>query len=370
MPLHKEMGRVSAAQAVCTVVIAIIGSATLIVPGGMIKVAAQDAWLSCIVAGAGALLTGLLWLQLVRQWPGRDLFEVVLAAGGRWLGGPIALLLLAWIALTLTGSTWIGADTILTMFLPETPRVVLIASLLIPAACAARSGPVVVARLCQLAFWAILAFLMVLGPLSVPEIELHRLTPLLANGIGPVWKGAGVVIGFMSENMVLVALLPLVKQPARPWRLLAAVTALSAGLVVLLDLWTVTMLGAKLPARYQYPVLLMAHVIGVGDIVERLDALMMAIWVAGVVAKGAFWYWLLCSGMARVLKVKDFRYLVWPSFLPLMAATMAWVESSMAYPDSLRAWTIIFTPLVNLAAPLLLLAATAVRRVQRHTASQ
>jgi len=363
------MSKVSAAQAVCTIVIAIIGSATLIVPGGMIKVAAQDAWLSCILAGAGTLVTGLLWLWLMRQWPGRDLFEVILAAGGRWLGGLIALLLLTWIGLTLTGSTWIGADTILTMFMPETPRVALVASILIPSACAARSRHVVVARLSQVTFWTIVGFLMVLIPLSVSEIELQRLTPILANGVGPVWKGAGVVIGFLSENMALAALLPTVKQPARPWRLLVAITALSAGLVVLLDLWSVTVLGAKFPARYQYPVLLMAHVIGVGDIVERLDALMMAIWVAGAVAKGAFWYWLFCSGLARMLKVKDFRYLVWPSFLPLMAATLAWVESSMAYPDSLRAWTIIFTPLVNLAAPLLLLAATAVRRAQRHAAS-
>jgi spore germination protein KB len=367
--LHKEVGKVSSAQAVYTVVLAIIGSATLIVPGSMIKVAAQDAWIGCLVAGFGTLVTGALWLWLARQWPGRDLFQLVLAAGGQWLGGLVAVVLLIWIGLTLTGATWIGADAILVVFLPETPRSVLAASILIPAAYAARSDYQVVARLSQLTFWGMVGLLLVLIPLSATEMEPLRLAPVLANGFGPVMKGAGVLVGILTENMALIALLPMIRPPVRPWRLLVAVTVLAAGMVLLLDVWTVSVIGARLPGRFQYPVLLMAHVIGVGDILERLDALMMALWIAGEVSKIAFWYWLFCRGIATLLRLKEWRRLVWPFFILLLAASVAWVESSTAYPAALRAWSALFTPVIGLVVPLLLLAATAVRRMQRSSAS-
>lgn len=363
-----KSSKISPAQAVYTIVLAIIGSATLIVPGSMIKVAAQDAWIGCILAAVATLITGGLWLWLAGQLPGRDLFQVVLDAGGRWLGGLVSVVLLIWIWSIITGATWIGADAILVVFMPETPRSVLVASILIPAACAARSRHEVVARLSQLTFWGTVGLLLVLIPLSATEVEPARLAPVLANGFGPVAKGAGVLVGILTENMALVALLPMVRQPVRPWRMLIAATFLAAGMVLLLDIWTVSILGAKFPGRFQYPVLLMAHVIGVGDILERLDALMMALWIAGEVAKIGFWYWLFCRGLARLLRLKDDRYLVWPSFLLLMTGSVAWVESSTAYPAGLRAWSALFTPAVGLVVPLILLAAFALRRSRRTSA--
>lgn len=361
--MQRSSHQISPGQAVAIVVIAIIGSATLIVPGGMIKEAAQDAWLSGLVAMALTLFTGGLWLWLASLWPGRDLFDLVLAAGGRWLGGLIIVLLLLWFYLILTGAVWIGTDTILTVFLPETPRLVLSVSILAPAAYAAHSRHEVIARLSHLSLWAIVLLLLLLIPLSGPSVDFKRLAPPLAGGVAPVWRGALRLVGILSENMVLVTLLPAIRKPVRPWRLLVLATVIAAGMVTVLNLWTVTIFGPKFPARFQYPVLLLAHIISVGDVIERLDALIMALWIAGVVAKAGLWYWLLCRGLARLLGLRSSRTLVWPFFLLLIAGTLTWVENSPAYPGSLRAWTVLFTPPIALAVPLILLAVTAfVRR--------
>jgi spore germination protein KB len=360
--MSRRRASISASQAVMTMVIAILGSATLIVPGGMITAAHQDAWLSAVIVTLAMVVVGGLWVWVVKLWPGRDLFQVTLAAAGPWLGGLISVVVLLWIYLILTGATWIGADAIVTGFLPDTPRVVIAASiLLLPAAYAARSQCEVVVRLSQWTFWGILALLFLLIPLSTGEMDLQRLAPILAGGAGPLLKGVEVPAGFFAETAAIFALLPYVKGPPRPWRLLTAASLTAGGVLVLLNAWTVAIMGPQFPTQFQYPVLILAHVISIGDVLERLDALMMALWIAGEVAKIAFWYWLLCGGLARLTGVKDARTLVWPMFLLVTTGAMAWVESSPAYPPSLRAWAVLFAPVVSVAVPLLLLLATGLR---------
>jgi len=338
-------------------------------PAGIIKEAGADAWLSGVVAAAVGLLIGGLWVWLASFWPGCGLFELPVAAAGPFFGSLINVLLIVWTLIILTGSSWVGADAILTAFLPETPRVVLCASIIVPAACAARCRLEVLARLSQLAFWLIVTLSLLMVPLSIPQIDLNRLGPVLANGMSPVVGGASVLSGIMSESLALVALLPRIRGAARPGRLMAAVCLVAGAALVALVVWTTLILGPQLPARFQYPVLRLAHVISIGDILERLDALMIALWVVGEVAKVAFWLWLLCTGIAHLFRLPEHRSLVWPASLIVLVGTMAYVENWAQYTPSLMGWTAIFAPLVGIILPISLLVATLLRGQRRHAES-
>lgn len=360
--MRLEPGQISGAQAVYLTVVAIVGTATLILPGPVIRAAGPDAWAATVASTLLTLIPGYLWVRLAARWPGRDLFELAVAAGGRLAGGLVNALLLLWVIIITTGISWIATDVIVTSFLPFTPRPLLIASIVLPAAYAAHGRLEVVARLSQVTFWVLAVLAVALMVLSARDADLRRLLPAVGAGARPVLKGAFAPMGILTENTMLAALLPFLARPCRPGRLLLAVTALAGAILAGLTAWTVAIFGPELPKRFQYPVLMAAHVISMADILERLDALMIVLWVAGAVAKLAFWYWLLCLGTARLLGLRDYRPLVWPLALPVMAGAFGHARDAAELSAGMRAWTEWTVALVGMAVPLLLLGLGAVRR--------
>lgn len=364
-----EPGRISRSQAVYLVCMAILGTATLELPGSVIAVAGRDAWISVFLSSLVTLVPAGLWLWVASRFPGKDLFETARAASGRVVGFAICLLLTVWVFTLVTGAVSIGADLIILNFLPETPEPVVVASIVIPAAMAAHARLEVVARLNQVVFWTIVVLIVSYIPLSAQDGNLQRLQPVLSSSPQTLIKAVVVPIGILSESFILAAVLPYLKTGRRAWPMLLVITAAVAVMIALLTAWSVAVFGPYLPARFHHPVLKMSHIISLADILERLDALVIALWVAGVVAKSAFWYWLLCLGVARTFGLKDYRPLAWPLAFLVGFGGVHWSTQANEYDAGLASWTTITLMLVGMALPLALLAMDMVSRWTRRVAS-
>lgn len=60
----------------------------------VVQVAKMDAWFSQILPACYALLVAYVLSELVRAYPGKNLFEIVFIICGKWIGGFINLLIL------------------------------------------------------------------------------------------------------------------------------------------------------------------------------------------------------------------------------------------------------------------------------------
>jgi spore germination protein KB len=359
MPL--EPGRISGAQAVYTIVIAVSGTASLIAASDSIAAARQDAWVAPIISGLITLISGYLWLRVAQRFPGRTLFEWAPAVMGRFMGGILNVFLLTWVGIVLITATAYGVDLVLTSFLPNTPRAVLVASFLIPAAYVAYSQLETVGRICQLTFWLLLGAIIAMVPLAARDADLGRLLPVGTDGITGLPSATFSVLRYAFENFMLVAILPFTRKPRRPVRLLVILTALIASIQVLLTAWSIALFGPIMPGHYQNMALLVPYIISVGEIFDRLDPFFTIVWGVAIVAKVAFWYWAFCLGLAQVFGLEEYRPLAWPLTLPLSALTVGLVRSQQELSIVADAEGLLLMPLAAFGLPVLLLVVAALR---------
>jgi spore germination protein KB len=99
-------------------------------------------------------------------------------------------------------------------------------------------------------------------------------------------------------------------------------------LFMVLTNFTSLLLFGNLTAVLTYPVMIAARYISIAEFLEHLEAIVMAIWVAGTFIKITVFYYSLVLGTAQWLTLTDFRPVVFPIGF-LLLAFGAWSAPSL-----------------------------------------
>ncbi len=274
--------------------------------------ALQDAWISTLAALAFSL--PLIWLiaALGMRFPRETVFEYAPRLLGPWLGRA-AVLPFLWLFLWIAAiELRLYAEVIITAFLVETPIIVVVLSMVIVAAVAAYCGIEVIGRVVDLIFPLFILAIFLALLFSLPGADFANLLPVLSRGWAPVLEGTVVPVAMTAQFTVLLVLLPSLARPKRftPWLLMAVV--LSFIVLLLVVVLVIATLSAEDGARSLFPFFRMVRAIGVGDFLERVEALTILPWGLGVFI--ALSVYLLCGarGIAQLFNLPDYRPLVPP----------------------------------------------------------
>ncbi|MFC4809337.1 GerAB/ArcD/ProY family transporter [Paenibacillus sp. GCM10023250] len=112
---------------------------------------------------------------------------------------------------------------------------------------------------------------------------------------------------------------------ALKWGLIAVILAMCT--LSLCNLYTLMLFG-NITGSFTYPVIQAARFISIADFLEHLESVVVVIWVAGVYLKIAIFYYVLAIGMAHWLGLDDYRPIVFPIGVLLLAFTL-WSGPSM-----------------------------------------
>lgn len=355
-------GRISTWQAVLLMVIQVAGTSFLVIPAATMKYAGADAWLASLAATLAGLGAGWIAAALARRLPGLSLVEYPVALLGRLPGQAVAWLYVAWFLLSDSTVIRQGAELVTAHFLPETPVAVLLASFVLLAGLAVHGGIEVMARANAPVTLLLLLSIFLLMVFSVREADLQRLLPVLEGGWRPVLRGAVPPAGWLAQDVMLGMLVPCLRRPGDAGKVNTIASLLTGTALTLIAAWTVAAFGPALPRLFVFPVLLFTHIISIADILERLDAVVLAVWVMGVALKAAIWYWSACTGMACLLGLREYRPLVIPVGLLLVALASLSAGNVVELSDYLgRVWSQVSLPVFEVGIPLLLLALAALR---------
>ncbi|HIZ19730.1 MAG TPA: GerAB/ArcD/ProY family transporter [Firmicutes bacterium] len=246
---------------------------------------------------------------------------------------------------------------------PDIPRVLLCIALVAAAFVAAFYGLEAVARTAAvIAFFMVLAIVF-LGLSLIPDMKALNFPPLLYNGAAPVINGALENLPRFLELGVIALLVPYVKGVSRGYSfgILAA-----AALVLVMQVTLVGVLGdySEMVTYPYYTAVTIVH----SSMLQRLDILVAALWMAGIFVKMSFLavLFLGCLRQAFGDKLK---------VLYVAAGGIAVLTVGLLFGDTLLAaehgflWlaSTILLLLFAVALPVVLLAANAwrVRRRQR-----
>lgn len=360
-----EGGKISASQLMILTALFTVGSAVLIITSGLAEQAKQDAWITAIIGNAIGLLLVFLYTTIGNLLPNMNLIEMMEAILGKWLGKTAAFFLI--VTLFVGGPVnvlyYLG-NFMRTQILNETPVEaihLLFGAIVIMGV---RLGLETIARTAELLFPWFIFFFVVLICLSLPNIELNNVQPVLAEGLMPIWPS---VLSFLSiaflPDIVLLMFAPVYIQNAKDAQKGLFAGAIMGGMMLFMTIaLSVLVLGADLTARNLYPTYVLAKKINIGDFLQRMEAIIAIVWFISLYFRITIYMYVVTLGIGQIFHLNDVRTLALPLGMILIVTSLI-VSPNVSY---IQRWDnetwIPYTLSIGLFLPLLLLIVYTIRK--------
>ncbi|KUO73649.1 MAG: spore gernimation protein [Desulfosporosinus sp. BRH_c37] len=339
-------------------------TAILFVPGITAERCKQSAWLATMLASLAGFVSLWTVVKLGQRFPRHTLpqyGEILLGkALGKIVGGAYVFYFLVINILVIREFS----DFLTITLMPETPGVIFSAIIVLIASYASSKGLEVIARMAQFVLPLFVFTLVFLLGLATPNMELGKLQPFLEGGILPVIWGSLVPASWYGEIVVLVILLPMVNKPQEiklkgAFVLLAALFFLTADTLI-----TLTIFGPYLTGDLLFPFWFLAKYIEFGNYLQRMESLIVLMWVIGIVIKVAVLNYLVCFTTAQVLSLKGYKPVVYvTAFIQILGATFLFKNTPQLSEFLSQYWPPLGL-LFEIGLPLILLMVAVIRGKQ------
>jgi spore germination protein KB len=340
----------------------IMATVILFVPGITAEKAKQSAWMAPLLAsGVGFISLWVVW-KLGQRFPGKTLpqYSEILVGKifGKILAGGYVLFFLTVNVLVIREFS----EFLTVTLLPETPGIVLTTAIVLVGVYSAAKGIEVIARMVQIILPLFIFTLLFMLVLAAPGMELGKLLPLMEGGVLPIVRASVAPASWYGEIVVLVMLLPMVNKPKEVKRkgvlaLLAAAVFLTLDTVV-----TLAVFGPNLTGNVVFPFWFLVRYIEFGNYLQRVESLIVVLWVAGIVLKVALFSYLVCFTTAQVLGLKKYKPVLYPAApVQILIATYL-AGNTQDLSEILDKYWPPFGLMFEVVLPVVLLAVAVVRR--------
>ncbi|UFJ39834.1 endospore germination permease [Brevibacillus humidisoli] len=310
----QENDKLSVRQFRYIVVIFSVGTAILVVPAGVADVAKQDAWIPAVWATVLSLLVVFLYNALASQFGNLTLVKMIEQALGKWLGKAVSLSLVFLFFYSAAELLFYVGNFVVTQWMPETPIEaihILFGSIVI---LGVRLGLETLARAVEILFpWFVVLFIILVVFVS-PQVDTQNLQPVFETGIGPLLYATMLVSSIFSWPMfTMLMMFPVsVNDPQTAKKAFVSGVLVGGAILIVMIGLTILVLGADITSRQTYPSYALAKKIDVGNIVQRIEAVMAIIWLITIYIKAAFYFYASIVGLAQTLEIQRYRFLTLP----------------------------------------------------------
>jgi len=319
---------ISTLQLAILIFLLIPGNSLVFVPG---TAAAQDAWLSSLLAIGSGLFVLYAIIKLHDIYPGQKITTISTSVLGK-IPGIIFNLLFLWSILLYTVWLFYSLIMLLEIIYPLQPSIFLLSILMLTCVFFMYTGLNALGRFGELLIWPVLLFLFAGVILVMPIIDLSNLQPVLVN-----WKPVVAGILYVAEwpftiVVVMGLFLPMVSGLSnRKSRLKIYWWYLGGGaFLVLYTILTYASLGNELISIYQFPVYEMFRLAGFGDF-QRIELLFFFLWFTTGIACIIIFYQVLLFMVQDICGLPDYKSLILPLGLFLLVFTLYMFPNTIEY---------------------------------------
>lgn len=327
---------ISSLQFGALIIMFVISSSTLILPTLLAMQARQDAWLSTLLGTSVSMLLVLLYGKLGTRFPRMTLAEISDRLLGKFAGKALMLLFLCYLFVITSGLLSQVGTLATSLFLSRTPAPAVHLLFFAIIVFAVLLGLETFARAAELFLPFVLLLLLLLLIALLPLIEFRNLLPVLEHGVGPVIKGTITVIGVPFLDLaILLMLFPSVSDSKAAYKMYFAATAFGGFLLIVVILFSTLILGPYVTEIVEYPFFVLAQKVNIGNFVQRIESMVIMIWIISLFFKITICYYALLLLSGQIFQLRSFKSLALPmGFIVL-------VLSVTLFPTSVSFWEFI-----------------------------
>ncbi len=279
----KPVDKITTKQLFAVIFVGLLSPLIRLLPKRSTELAGTASWLAPIAAFVPLLLFGALILFLIKN-RSRDegLANLFIRSLGKYIGGAVCLLFAVWLLfysgfiLRTSGERLLSTvydNGNITFFL-----VVTILLALLPARGEVKS----LARLAEVFTSVLIVTLAVVFLFSIPGIKIRNLLPVSINDTLPILYSAIPIVDVVSVWIYMTFISGYVEKGDRTAKKKLSIRWLSYTLIIifLLMVTTVGNFGSGFLTQMQHPFFVMIKNITIFNIVERIESVVIAIWIA------------------------------------------------------------------------------------------
>jgi len=306
----------------------------------------------------------LVWLvvTLGLRFPGKTLFEYTEEILGKVPGKIVTFLYILWFLHTNALVISECGNFLLTYMMPDTPVIAFNIIIVAVAAYAVRNGLEVLSRFNQL-FIPVTGLLVIDFLLSTKEMRLTKMLPLFDTSFTVVLKGSVMPASWIGVIVVFSLLVPYLNRPRDAYRVTTIAILISGFILITCVLEILLVFGPILAPTFFYSIFNAVRVVSIANFMERLETILLVTWVLGSIVTVGVFYYLAVLGSAQWLGLRDYRPMILPTGVILVALSMLIYEGLVYLTNFMTYVWPLYTLLVfELGVPLILLIIALVRR--------
>ncbi|SMQ87077.1 spore germination protein KB [Bacillus sp. OV166] len=322
-----EKGKISPLQMAIIMYPMVVATGDLLLPRIVAIHAGRDLWISTMIGSVTGFILVYITFKLHERYLGETIIQYSEKIVGRLCGKIFGFF---FIFICIYGDGIITrqyAEFVVGSFMPKTPLMVVIASMIFACALAVRGGIEGIARIAQLFIPIILILWVIIILLLLPDMEIKNIFPIMENGMKPVFRGAIPLFGWFNNVVILAMLLPFLSNSDKGMKY--GVISLCIVLLTLLALNITTLfIFGGITATFTYPVMSAVRYISIADFLEHIESIVMAIWVAGAFIKISIFYYIIVIGTSQWLGLSNYRPIVFPMGIYIIICSI-WVAPNL-----------------------------------------
>lgn len=302
-------------EAAAVLVSTIIGVGVLPLPLFAVNAADSGApfvtLLGFIVAVIGLVL--ITWLGM--RFPDQTIIEYSRTVLGKWVAaiGSLAIILFFAVLTSLAAREF--GEVVVTSVLKSTPVEITVIVMLTLAAASARKSVTNFAYMHTFYFPFLLVPCLLIAILSLKNAEILNLEPIIWSTPDKIAMGMLTVAGLFQGSFIMAIIIPFMRKPGRAMKASLSGIAIAGGLYLIIVTAAVCVFGAEEVKLLLWPTLELAKATSLpANILERLDAAFLAVWVTAVFTTLLSSYFLTIYAIKQLFHLKEHKIL---SFIAL-----------------------------------------------------
>lgn len=356
-----ENGVISVRQFQIFVFVFTIGSSVLYIPSALAAEAKQDAW---IAAGFGVVI-GLLVVKLItsvaKLYPNLNFAQYTEVILGKWLGKLVNLAFFFNFYMISAFVLRDVGDFVITLLMPETPLQAILIIFIVVVIMGIRLGLETLARAAEIFYPGLIIMMLILLIALTPEFEFSNIQPLFESGVKTIVRSSlpFIAVPFFQFSVFLMIIPYVQKKKGAEKKFFSG--ALKAGiLLIIFTVVSILVLGVDITARQFYPTFTLSEKINIGNILQRLEAVVAGIWLISIFFKLAICFYASVLSLAHTLKLKDYKVLTFPLGMILVVLSIV-VYPNIVYTGEFIKWMFFYFGTMGLVIPITVLGVSKLR---------
>jgi len=288
----------------------IFGSSIIVGAGGQAK---QDVWLAILLGLIMSFPMIFVYSKLLTLYPGKDLYDILTEIFGNVVGKIISLFYV-WYSFHLGALVMANFSGFVNVTsFPETPQTIVVIFVGLFSIWVVKAGLEVLGRWSAFTFPISVTIIVITNILSMTNANFINLKPILYDGIRPVLTSSFGFFSFpLAEVVVFLMVFNTLKYKDKTFKVFWISVCIGSIIILAIAVRNVLVLGSSLSSSLYFPSYVAVRTINIADFFQRFEIVVAIIFIFGGFVKISVCLYAATLGVAKILNIGDYRYIVTP----------------------------------------------------------